>query len=114
MPAQADLTVNQNNDEYVTVTCKRSTAGGPPEPIDLTGLTVVCIVKDAFTDDDATGTTLTSPTDIDLSDPTNGVCVVHIPAADLTETTDRVYRVDVMDGTERHTVLYGKLHTTDL
>lgn len=109
MPTQADLTVNQNNDEYVTVTCKRNGT-----PIDLTSLTVVCVLKDAFTDDDSTGTTLTSPTDIDISDPVNGVCVVHIPAADLTNTTDSVYRVDVMDGTERHTVLYGKLHTTDL
>lgn len=110
MATKQPLKVIERNDEVVTVTATRNGT-----PIDLTGLGVEAVVKGDASVDDSTGTTLTlAAGDVEVTDAAGGVFDVHYPATALTSPGIKFYRVDLLDGTLRHTLLYGDLTIVDV
>jgi hypothetical protein len=109
------LTLNENNDEDVIVTIKTNV------PVDntvlnLTGTTVEAFLKQSASISDTDASTWkgsSAGSGVALTDPTNGICTVSIPAASVL-TSMHWWRVDVISAGKRKTAVFGAVSVQDL
>lgn len=115
MATNQAISLNENNDENVNViaTTNVPTAG---TALDLTGKTVEAYLKPSKATADGDGAVWkgsTATTGVTVTDAPNGHLTVNIPAASVT-TTQTWWRVDVLSGGLRKTVIYGAVTVVDL
>lgn len=108
MTTQANLLLNQGNDETVALTITQSDGS----VFDLTGTTVNFYIKpSAMTPDSDSRVVLLSTTTggVTVTDAKNGLVTVSIPHANLAAPVARFWRCDVVSGGQTHTAFYGLL-----
>lgn len=114
MATNQAISLNENNDENVNVvaTTNVPTAG---TVLDLTGKTVEAFLKPSKATADADGAVWkgTIGSGVTVTDAAAGHLTVNIPAASVT-TTQTWWRVDVLSGGLRKTVIYGAVTVVDL
>lgn len=111
MPQRTDLTLIEGNTETVRETVTDDDTG---TAFDLTGRTVEFYVKANATvsDTDPSVVKLSTATgEITITDAINGVCEVTVPAQ---QPGSWWRRLDVVDGTDRKTAIYGPLYVVNV
>lgn len=115
MANSVNISLNENNDEDVQVTIQTNvpTVG---TVLNLTGMTVEAYLKQSAATSDTDASTwkgTTTGSGVVLTDSTNGICTVSVPAASVT-TAMHWWRVDVISGGKRKTAVYGSVTVQDL
>lgn len=115
LPTFFDLTIHRGDDEPLTLTVVRPDEDDVDQPVDLTGATLWFTAKNAWSDADADAViALTTPTDIQITDPTGGIAIINV-TADETKTlnayTRLVYDVQMLEqgAAGPTTLVQGKL-----
>lgn len=105
-----NLTLYERNDETVDHTVTQDGA-----PFDLTGKTLEFVLKTRTQDLDSAGVILTDTDgDITVTDPAGGLATTSISSENLATPGNKVWRLDVLDGTDRKTAVFGKITVVDL
>lgn len=113
MPTVVDLTLHEGNDETVLVTLVPAPGGSLAG---VTGLKFVLKPSTCESDADDAALILTTGAGITITTQTADeiVAEVAVPGTALTETYERVWRLDALTGTARRTALYGTVTVVDL
>lgn len=108
--ANVSLQLYERNDETVDHTVTRD-----GQPFDLTGKNLEFILKARTQDLDTAGVILTDTDgDITVTDPAGGLATTSISSEHLASPGRKVWRLDVLDGTDRKTAIYGQVTIVDL
>lgn len=113
MAQKRDITLNEKNTEKINFSLVTNTPAADTD-LDLTGKTLEAFLKPGASAADGDGWTGTSGAgDVVVTNAASGDGYVKIPGASVT-TTQTWWRLDVLNGTERKTALYGVVTVTDL
>jgi hypothetical protein len=113
VPKRTDLKLLQRNTPKVRETVTDDETG---DPVDLTGKTIEFYVKATDTTNDDDATILSTATgEITITDALAGVCVVDLSTHNLTAQPGQYWRrLDVVDGDDRETAIYGPMHVASV
>jgi hypothetical protein len=105
MPKRSDLKLFQRN----TATVREAVTDDDTEqPVNLTGKTIEFLIKATDTTPDASAVILSTATgEVVITDALGGICTVAVPAQ---QPGEYWRRLDVVDGIDRKTAIYGPMH----
>jgi hypothetical protein len=107
---EVDITLNEFNDMTCNLTITSSGS-----PLNITGLEIDMLLKTAAGTPDGSATKLSTVTgEIAITNGPGGLATATIPDSDLGTTDFGFYRVDVVNGSNRNTALFGKVTTVPL
>lgn len=115
MTTRVDLTMREDNDEIVDISL---TAVGSANLATVTSLSMIIKPSecDGDTGDGVLTLSSTTPAQITINTqtPTEITATAFVPRAYLAAPYERVWRLDLVTSTARHTALYGTVHVIDL
>jgi hypothetical protein len=109
MAKRTDLKLLQRNTPKIREVVTDDDTGNP---VDLTGKTVEFYIKATDTTNDTDAVVLsTATTGVTITDALAGICEVDLPAQ---QPGEYWRRLDVVDGSDRKTAIYGPLHVINV